>query len=149
VPERVVDLASGAEYRPEPLGSARPRGVLATSDDLIVDPSRLDRLAREDVVAVDMETAAVAEVCARRGCPFSVFRAISDRADDGTVDEAVFALAREDGTPDLLAVARFVATGPWRIPRLVRLGRGLGRATRAAAAACVAALDGSRSVAAR
>jgi nucleoside phosphorylase len=148
VPARVVDLATGAEHRPEALGDAAPRGTLVTSDGLLVDPAAYARLAAEGVVAIDMESAAVAAVCARRGCPFSVVRAISDRADDGSVDDAIFALARPDGSPDLAAVARFVLTRPGRLPRLVRLGRDLGRATDAAAAACVRALEAMASRAA-
>jgi nucleoside phosphorylase len=40
-----------------------------------------------------METAAVAEVCEERGVPWSVVRAISDRASDGSVDAEVLASA--------------------------------------------------------
>jgi adenosylhomocysteine nucleosidase len=141
VPELVFDLATGAEYRSAPLGDLAPRGTLVTSDGLVVDPETFVRLERRGAVAIDMETAAIAEVCALRGCPFSVFRAISDHADDGSIDAAVFGLARADGSPDLLAVVRFLATRPWRVPQLVRLARGLGRATNVAASACVAALE--------
>jgi adenosylhomocysteine nucleosidase len=97
-------------------------------------------------VAIDMETAAIAAVCDSRGCPWSAFRAISDRADDGTTDAAVLALTRPDGSPNLLALARFVLTQPRRIPQLVRLGHGARAATRAAAGAALAALSsvGSR-----
>jgi hypothetical protein len=38
-------------------------------------------------------------------------------------------------------VARFVLGRPWRVPQLVRLGRGLRRATAAAAAAALRALE--------
>jgi nucleoside phosphorylase len=140
VPERVVDLATGAEYRPAPLGPALPRGTLVTSDGLFGDPGLAARLAEQGVVAVDMETAAVAAVCAERRCPWSVFRAISDRADDGSTDPALLGLAGPDGRGDLAAVARFVLSRPWRIPQLVRLGRGMQRATRAAASAALDAL---------
>jgi adenosylhomocysteine nucleosidase len=140
VPERVLDLATGAEHRPARIGDVAPRGTLATSDALLTDPAEAARLERRGVIAIDMETAAIAAVCARRGCPWSVFRAISDRADDGSTDAAVLDLAGADGSSDLLAVARFVATRPWRVPQLVRLARGMQRATRAAASAAVAAL---------
>ena len=95
------------------------------------------------MVAIDMETAAIASVCEQRGTPWSVFRAISDRADDGTTDAAILALADSDGNPNLAAVARFVLTRPQRIPQLVRLARGVQAATRAAASAAVAALESS------
>jgi nucleoside phosphorylase len=140
VPERVIDLASGAEHRPAPLGGAAPRGVLATSDRLIVDPREIAELERRGAVAIDMETAAVAAVCERRGCPWSVFRAVSDLAGDGSADGAVLGLLRPDGRPDLGALARLLATRPWRIPGLVRLARGADLASRTAAGAAVAAI---------
>jgi nucleoside phosphorylase len=141
VPERVVDLASGAEHRPTGLGEAVPRGVLATSDALLTDPSEAARLARRGIVAIDMETAAIAAVCERRGCAWSVFRAISDRADDGSTDAAIVGLLGPDGRPELAAVFWLVLTQPWRLPQLVRLGLGMTRAAGAAASACVRALE--------
>jgi nucleoside phosphorylase len=141
VPERVVDLASGAAFQPTPLGDASPRGTLVTSTGLISDRAVFAKLAREGVLAIDMETSAVAAVCERRGVPWSVFRALSDRAGDPAIDPAVFGLAREDGRPNLPAVARFLLARPWRIPQLIRLGRASARATRVAAAAAVRALE--------
>jgi adenosylhomocysteine nucleosidase len=142
VPEVVIDVASGAEYRPARLGAQAPRGLLASADGLLAEPAAIARLAARGVVAIDMETAAIAAACERRGCPWSVFRAISDRADDGTTDDAIYRLAGPDGRPDLAAVCRFVATRPWRVPQLVRLAGGMTRAARRAAAACVEALAG-------
>lgn len=84
---------------------------------------------------------AIAGVCEQRGCPWSVFRAVSDRADDGTTDAAVLALVDQDGSPNLAAVARFILKRPHRIPQLVRLGRGAKSAARAAAGAAAAALE--------
>jgi PAT family beta-lactamase induction signal transducer AmpG len=141
VPARVLDLASGVAYRPRPLGAAAPRGTLATSDTLLADPRHAAALAAEGVVAIDMETAAIAAACERRGCPWSVFRAISDRADDGSTDAAVLALAHPDGRPNLPAVARLVLTQPGRIPQLLRLARGLRISTNAAASAALRALE--------
>jgi nucleoside phosphorylase len=140
VPERVVDLATGAEHRPTPLGVAGACGTLATSDRLLTDPAEAADLARRGVVAIDMETAAVAAVCERRGCPWSVLRAISDRADDGSTAAEVLGLAGPDGAGDPWAVARFLLTRPWRVPELVRLGRDARRAAQTAASAAVQAL---------
>lgn len=140
VPERVVDLATGSVHRPAPLGAAVARGTLATSDALVVDPERLAGLAREGVVAIDMETAAIAAVCERRGVAWSVFRAVSDLAGRGPVDAEILRLAGPDGRPATLAVARFLLTRPWRVPQLARLGLDARRATRAAADAAAAAL---------
>ena len=141
-PAIVIDGASGAEYRPHPPdGESDPpgEGALHTSDEFIVDPERVATLRDRGVIAMDMETAAVAAVCEERGCPWSVVRAISDRSSDGMADEAVFELAHPDGSPNFRAVARFVARHPGRIPQLVRLGRDANVATSAAARAAAEA----------
>lgn len=141
VPERVVDLANGAEHRPAPLGDVVPRGTLVTHDGLLEDRAELARLAERGVVAIDMETAAIAALCERRGCPWSVFRGISDRADDGSIDSAIFGLAGPDGAPNLRALARFLITRPWRVPQLARLARTMRFAARAAASAAVRGIE--------
>ena len=141
VPEVVVDLDTGARFRPARLGETPPRGTLLTSDGLLTDPAAFARFDREGAVAIDMETAAVAAVCERRGCPWSVFRSISDHTSDGSIDQAVFGMTGPDGEAKPVAVARFVLTQPWRIPQLARLARGLNLATNTAASAAVRALE--------
>jgi nucleoside phosphorylase len=138
-PAVVVDAASGREHRPLQLGAAPPRGRLLSSDALVTSLEEAARLAREGVVGLDMETAAVAAVCERHGCPWSVHRAISDRVTDGTTDPAVLALAGPDGSGDPAAVARYLLARPWRIVRLARLARGSLRAADAAAEAAIRA----------
>ena len=140
VPELVIDLSTRLEYRPSILGSTELRGRLVTSDEVPIDLAEVARLERQGVIAVDMETAAIAAVCERRQCPWSVFRAISDRADDGLTDEAVFGLAGPDGEANLPAVLRFVFTNPKRIPQLVLLARGSILAANVAASAAISAL---------
>jgi adenosylhomocysteine nucleosidase len=140
VPERVVDAVSGAEFRPAPLRGVDVGGALLTTDGLIVDDDLIaDHVAR-GVVALDMEASAVATVCERRGCAWSVVRAISDRPRDGMVDEAVFGLAGPDGSANLGALARFVATKPTRVRHLARLARDMNTATNAAADVAIAAI---------
>jgi adenosylhomocysteine nucleosidase len=141
VPDLVIDLSSGTEYRPSLLGHTAPRGTLVTSDELLVDRDEVVRLERQGVIAIDMETAAIAAVCEDRHCPWSVFRAISDRADDGSTDPAVFGLAGPDGGADFPALARFVLSKPWRVPELARFARGMRLATNRAASAAVNALE--------
>jgi nucleoside phosphorylase len=138
-PEVVVDSASGREHRPAQLGETPPRGRLVSSDAFVTGLDEAARLLREGVVGLDMETAAVAAVCERRGCPWSVYRAISDRVTDGTTDSAVLALAGPDGSGDFAAVARYLLARPWRIVRLARLARGSLRAADAAADAAIRA----------
>jgi adenosylhomocysteine nucleosidase len=140
VPERVIDVASGEEHRPRDLGVAPARGGLATFDGLLLDAVELSRLEACGVIAIDMETAAIARVCERSGCPWSVLRGVSDRADDGSADPEILDLAGPEGRGNAAAVARFLLRRPARIPQLVRLAGGMRRATGAAANAALAAL---------
>jgi adenosylhomocysteine nucleosidase len=140
-PELVWNLETGERSRPTPLGDLAPRGTLVSSDGFLVSPEDAEGLRRQGVVAIDMETAAIGGVCERRGCPWSVFRAISDRADNGTADPAVLGLVDPDGRPRLVAAVRFVLARPHHVPRLLRLARGARAATHAAASAAVAALE--------
>jgi nucleoside phosphorylase len=142
VPDLVIDLSTGAEHRPSNLGEIEARGTLATSDELLTDQAEAAHLERQGVIAVDMETAAIAAVCERRRCPWSVFRAISDRADDGSTDPAVFALAGPSGEPRIGAALRLMLTKPRLVPQLARLARGASLAANVAAAAALHALEG-------
>jgi nucleoside phosphorylase len=139
LPEVVVDAATGSEHRPEPLAGGTPHGKMWTSDDFNTDLDFIAGLRAQGVVSLDMETAAIAQSCERRGIPWSVFRTISDRATDGSVDEEVFRLSKQDGTPNPTAVLRYFLLHPQRIPRLARLAKGALRATEAAADAAIAA----------
>jgi adenosylhomocysteine nucleosidase len=140
MPVAVVDAVTGDEHRPSSTHGWTPRGKLMTTDELLNDPDDLRALLDRDVIALDMETAAVAAVCEARGCDWSVFRAISDRAGDPRTDAAVVGLAKPDGSADLAAVARYVGRRPWKIPHLATLGRGMNRATHTAARAALDAL---------
>lgn len=141
-PALVVDARSGHGYRPHPLGKIDrpPTGSLFTGDELIRDPVRLAELHAQGVVGLDMETASVAAVCDAQGVPWSVERAISDLAGDDHIDEAVGSLARADGRPDGVAVARYLLRGPWRSRHLARLGRQVQVAARVAAESAVAGI---------
>ena len=139
IPERVVDAATGRSHTPASLPGRPPRGVLWTTDAITTAPE-LPSLRTDGVVALDMETSAVAAVCEREGVPWSSVRAISDRATDGSVDDAVLHLSRSDGTPDLGAALRYVVRHPGRVPTLVRLGRGSALAATRAADAAIAAV---------
>jgi adenosylhomocysteine nucleosidase len=137
-PQVVVDKASGTEYRPTPLGSVRSAGRLVTHDDFDMQPSERDALVAGGFVAVDMETAAVAGVCERRGVPWSAVRSISDLV--GVTPGDVIGLANADGTPNIGASIRYLVTKPWRIPKLVRLGLDARAAANGAAAAAARVL---------
>jgi adenosylhomocysteine nucleosidase len=132
-PEVVVDKASGAEYRPTPLRDVDAYGRLVTHDDFDMQPDDCAALVADGFIAVDMETAAVAGVCERRGVPWSAVRSISDLV--GVTPGDVIGLANPDGTPNVGASIKYLLTKPWRIPKLVRLGLDSQRAAKGAAEA--------------
>ena len=142
VPEVVVDRATGGRYTPSPSGVFAARGILSCGDDLITDPGRIAAMEAEGIVAVDMETAAVAAVCADHDVPWSVFRGISDFADGGLVDDAIFAMTKPDGTADPDAIGRYLDENPDRRKVLEQLAHDADLATRGAADAAARALAG-------
>ena len=136
-PEIVVDRSTEIEFRASPLVVGV--GRISSSDEFVVDPELVERMVASGVRAVDMETSAVAAVCAARGCAWSAVRVISDLVTDHP-DAAVLGLANADGSPNTVAALRFMASHPGRIPQLVRLGRdvitcGSGRCRRGGATA--------------
>jgi adenosylhomocysteine nucleosidase len=65
------------------------RGLIASGDQFIGKRQQIVALkeALPDILAVEMEGAAVAQVCFELGIPFAVIRTISDNAnDDAAVD---------------------------------------------------------------
>lgn len=60
------------------------RGLVASGDEFISGSERLQQLRKyfPELLAVEMEGAAVAQVCHEFGIPFSVIRTISDGADE-------------------------------------------------------------------
>jgi adenosylhomocysteine nucleosidase len=143
LPALVVDGRTGDEYRPHPLGGGRAEGKMWTTDTLITDLDVVAGLREVGVVSMDMETAAIAEVCERRGIPWSVFRTVSDRVTDGLLDEEVFRLSKPDGSPNLKAVITYVVRHPGRLPAMARIMKEAKLATERAADAAIAAVSAS------
>ncbi len=56
-------------------------GVIVTGDAFVASPARRTELRKLNATAVEMEGAAVAQICARFGVPSLVIRSITDRAD--------------------------------------------------------------------
>jgi len=139
LPEFVVNGATGAEYRPAPLGVGTASGTMWTTDTLITDLDVIAGLRARGVVSLDMETAAIAALCEARHIPWSVFRVISDRATDGSVDEEVFGLSHMDGSPNNEAIERYFTDHPERVEAMARLAEGALLATESAADAAIAA----------
>jgi adenosylhomocysteine nucleosidase len=139
LPEVVVDEATGTEYRPSPLGDAASRGTIMTSDKFGYPDERIAKFIADGVVALDMETSAIAAVCTKHGVPWTAYRGISDRGDDDTVDFEVLKLAGPDGSGNFGALLRYLLPKPWRIRHLARLAKGTKLATNAAADAAIGA----------
>jgi adenosylhomocysteine nucleosidase len=141
MPEVVVHGPTGREHRPARLGDHDHAGHLWTDDELIGDLDALAALRERGVVALDMETAAIAHACEQRGVPWSVFRAISDRSGDGLIDAEVFAMSNLDNTPNHEAIAAYFEKHPEAAARLQQMAADSTLAADTAAAAAVAALD--------
>jgi adenosylhomocysteine nucleosidase len=139
VPEVVLDRATGSTYRPTAVGDIAPRGIVSCGDELITDPEAIGKMEKDGVVAVEMESAAIAPVCEEAGVPWSVFRGISDFADAGLVDAALFAMTNVDGSADPHAMKRYLAENPARAQVLAQLARDTTLAVNNAAAAAIRA----------
>jgi adenosylhomocysteine nucleosidase len=139
LPEVVVNGETGREFRPVPLTDDTPVGKMWTTNGLSTASSDLAALRAQGVVSLDMETAAIAELCETRNIPWSVFRVISDRAGDGTVDDEVFHLSNQDGTPNHDAIGRYIAEHPDRVPLLAKMAEDAKLATGAAVEAAIGA----------
>jgi hopanoid-associated phosphorylase len=98
------------------------------SEDLVVgDPAAKAALRRQSgAMAVDMES----HLVARTGLPFAVLRAVSDRANQ-TLPSSALAGFRPDGTTDIGAVLRALASHPGELAALLRLAAGAATAFKA------------------
>ena len=143
LPELVVNGADGSEHRPKPLPLGHAHGTMWTTDELLTDRAGDADLRSRGVVSLDMETAAIAKVCDQRGVAWSVVRAISDRAGDGSVDAEIAGLTHSDGTANRAAVARYLLRHRNALPRLARLAKGSNLAAKQAANAAIMALSNS------
>jgi len=139
LPEVVVNSETGSEHRPVPLGGGVAHGTMWTTNGLTTHHDDLAQLRARGVVSLDMETAAIAELCESRGIPWSVFRVISDRANDGSVDEEVFHLSNQDGTPNPAAIEKYMAEHPERLPLMAQMAENAKVATHTAAEAAIRA----------
>jgi nucleoside phosphorylase len=144
IPEAVLDLGSGERYESFPMEGVERSGLIASADHLIMDEEILTGLQEQGVVAMEMESSGVAAACKEAGVPWTTFRVISDRPDDGLTDDSIMSLLRPDGTSDVGAAMRFMLRHPRRIPGLVRLGRDSSMAASKAARSALGALGWKR-----
>ena len=99
-----------------------PVGRLVTVPELVGRPSGKRTLARQTAaVAVDMESAAIAEVCQEKQMPCAVVRVISDTADTALSDRLVDLMSGGRVSP--LRVLAAVVRSPWLLVELWRLAR--------------------------
>jgi hypothetical protein len=126
---------SGATYEHRPPGDAPQRGKLITTEGVFLDREQSLRFFDEGCLGVDMESAAVAEVCEARGVPWSVYRCIGDRHFDGVLDERIVAMAFPDGSGNLAEIERLLAAEPELAAKLERLSHDSALAARLAAEA--------------
>jgi adenosylhomocysteine nucleosidase len=84
---QAIGQAERDEFR---LGEPRVhRGLVASGDQFVSSAGQLNRLgeALPGLVAVEMEGAAVAQVCFELGVPFAVIRTISDNANENAATD--------------------------------------------------------------
>lgn len=97
-------------------------GVIVSSPDPVTYPAEKIAFHRRwHALCVDMESGAVARVCAEAQKPFAVIRAVADPASRVIPRSALSGLT-ESGRMNPLAVARGVLTRPGDLPGLVKLG---------------------------
>lgn len=85
--------------------------------------------ARAEAQAVDMESAAVAEIAASRGLTAAVLRAIADPA-ERDLPQAALVATRPDGAVNVPAVLGSLIRRPSEFPALLALGRDAAAGTR-------------------
>jgi adenosylhomocysteine nucleosidase len=136
-PEVVALHTTGVSYRHTPPGDAPQAGKLMTTEGVHFDAELSRRFFDDGCLAVDMESAAVAEVCEAHGCSWSLYRCIGDRYFDGLLDERVVAVTNPDGSGNLDELNRLLAEEPQLAANLEQLSRDTSLAARLAAEAAV------------
>lgn len=137
IPTETMIEATGRIGVPRPPAGHQPAGRLLTTDTLHTDPDVVAGFHVDGFVAVDMESGAIGAVCDDADVPWTVIRAVSDRAGDPTVDPELVAMSNADGTPQGRAVTRYVLRHPARLPKLAALGRGMRTAVGASSKAAL------------
>jgi nucleoside phosphorylase len=134
IPTSVVDERDGVFRYPENLSDLQSSGLLYSTDQLAYSEEYVAMLNDRKVSLVDMESGAIAAVCERNNCPFTVIRAVSDRVDKHAENFDVFHLANDDGSPRYLAAIRYILRKPWKIAYLISMGLGAKKAIDASSA---------------
>lgn len=141
VPESVVDERDGIARVPVNLGDRQPSGIIYSTDQLCYDRDFVALLQRKKVTLVDMESGAIAAVCERNHCPFTVVRAVSDKVDRHAENFTVFHLANDDGSPRVMAALLYILKNPRRLVYLVSMARGTKKAIEASTAELMKSIE--------
>ena len=135
----VVGRADGREWRCAAIGMAQA-GRLLTTEALVCDPAdkrRLHEAHQADIL--DMEAAAVAEVCRARGVPFAAVKSVCDPVEVPLPRELT--TIAPDGRVRFSRLIGSMLRRPALIPELMRLGRASRRAAWAVCEGVQRALD--------
>jgi nucleoside phosphorylase len=136
-PRLVLD-EQGAQYATDPAWRMRlasrlggqtllDRPLLTVDRPLLTLQAKAEARQGHGAAAVDMETAAVAEVAGALGLPFLALRAIADGAGD-SIPQPLAAAVDSWGRPRAGAVASTLLRHPQLLPRLPHLAATMNRA---------------------
>lgn len=95
------------------------RGVVVTGDVFVASDKKCEELRKRlDADAVEMEGAAVAQICYQRQIPHLVIRSISDKADAGAmVDKQMFYIMAAQNSSSLVGeIVRLLALESNKVP---------------------------------
>src|ERR1700688_2185815 len=106
--------------------------ILTSAHPLLTAAEKRRAKSSTGAIAVDMESAVIAEAAQSRGVPFAYVRAILDTADEEVVGAD---LADQDGNLRPLRAAGLIVRHPAAILALSRIARNLGLASKSIAAA--------------
>ncbi|BAE50172.1 nucleoside phosphorylase [Paramagnetospirillum magneticum] len=97
------------------------QGTIAAVSRIAATPEAKQALYQGGAAVVDMESGAMAKVCAAAGKPFAVLRAVADPAARG-LPRSVFVGLAPDGSARPWAVMGALLRRPWELPGLIRVG---------------------------
>ena len=105
------------------LGLTVRHGAVATPSEAVAEPAAKRRLAdATGATAVDLESAAVAQVAEEAGLPFAVLRAVLDDVQTPLPLLAISAIDEDSGRPHMGRLLRGLLQNPTALPALIRLG---------------------------